>query len=408
LGKKAALPENDSRLRELALVFLRLGATSFGGPAVHIALMEDEFVRRRGWLNRQRYLDLVGATSVIPGPNSTEVALHIGFLRAGLPGLLVAGVCFIGPAVVLTVLLAAAYARYGALPNAKPFLTGMAPVVLAVLLGTVWRLGRPAVKNIPLGVVALLVFGVAVAGANETAALFGGGILGGLWLSVSGRRKGKEGGAAATATLMALWATAKTAQAQAVVAAGTAGASVLTAAAPGLVPLGLFFLKIGAILYGSGYVLIAFLEGGLVHERGWLTQTQLLDAVAAGQFTPGPLFSTATFVGYQIAGLPGALVATVGIFVPAFVFVALLAPRMERLRRIPLLSAFLDAVNVSSLALMAAVAVRLATHTLIDVRAATIAVVALALYARWNVNAAWLVLGGALVGAAAARLMGSA
>ena len=391
--------DSSTRLGEIAVIFLRLGATSFGGPAVHIALMEDEFVRKRGWLDRQQYLDLVGATNVIPGPNSTEVALHVGFLRAGLPGLLVAGVCFIGPAVLLTLLLAAVYVRLGALPNARPFLWGVGPVVLAVLIGTAWRLGRPAVKNVPLSVIALFVFAAAVAGANETAALFSGGILGGLWLYLRDKRTGKGDAAKTTAAAVAaLWAGAKTASAQ-VAVAGAAAASVVTAS-PGLVPLGLFFLKIGAILYGSGYVLIAFLEGGLVHERGWLTQTQLLDAVAAGQFTPGPLFSTATFVGYQIAGVPGALVATVGIFLPAFVFVALLAPQMERLRRLPLLSAFLDAVNVASLALMVAVAVRVgAQHTLLDMRAGAIALIALALYARWNVNAAWLVLGGALAGA---------
>ncbi len=400
------LPARRLRLRELAVIFLRLGATSFGGPAVHIALMEDEFVRKRGWLDRQQYLDLVGATNVIPGPNSTEVALHVGFLRAGLPGLLVAGVCFIGPAVLLTLLLAGLYVRFGALPDARPFLAGVAPIVLAVLLGTVWRLGRPAVKNVPLVVVALLVFGAAVAGANETAVLFGGGICGGLWLFSRDKKEGR-GTAATTAAILAALGTAlgtaqKTARAQIAVT----GAAVSAIAAPGLVPLGLFFLKIGAILYGSGYVLVAFLEGGLVRERGWLTQAQLLDAIAVGQFTPGPLFSTATFVGYQIAGLPGALVATVGIFLPAFVFVALLAPQMERLRRLPLLSAFLDAVNVSSLALMAAVAVRLAPSILTDVRACLLAFAALALYARGNVNAAYLVLGGALVGGAALLLWG--
>lgn len=387
------------RLRELARIFLRLGATSFGGPAVHIALMEDEFVRRRQWLSRQQYLDLVGATNVIPGPNSTEVALHVGFLRAGLPGLLVAGVCFISPAVLMTLLLAALYVRWGALPDARPFLAGIGPVVLAVLLGTVWRLGRGAVKNVPLGLVALLVFAAAVGGANETAALFGGGIAGGLWLFWRKRRGGGDGEAMPAAVIAGATIAGSAARAQVAATGGVgAAAAVTAAAAPGLVPLGLFFLKIGAILYGSGYVLVAFLEGGLVHEHGWLTRTQLLDAVAAGQFTPGPLFSTATFVGYQIAGVPGALVATASIFLPAFVFVALLAPQMERLRRLPLLGAFLDAVNVSSIALLAAVAVRMAASSVVDVRAGAIFLIAVLLYARFNINAAWLVLGGALVG----------
>ncbi len=370
-----------SALRELALVFLRLGATSFGGPAVHIALMEEEFVTRRKWLERQEFLDLVGATNVIPGPNSTEVAIHIGYLRAGLPGLLIAGICFILPAALLTLLMAFLYVRYGALPQAAPFLRGVQPVVLAVLVAVVWRLGRTAVKNGTLAVVGAAVLAASLVGLNELAALFGGGILGMLAL-----RRGKRG--AGTAALLTLGAGG---------AAQAAGGAAAAGGAVGLWPLGLFFLKVGSLLYGSGYVLVAFLEGGLVAEHGWLTQQQLLDAVAAGQFTPGPLFSTATFVGYQIGGLSGALVATAGIFLPSFCFVAALAPLLPRLRRLPGMAAFLDAVNVASLALMAAVAARLAVTTLTDWPAWVILAAAALLGIR-GVNSAWLVLGGGLLG----------
>jgi chromate transporter len=358
-GMDAHDKPGEHRLLEVAGIFLRLGATAFGGPAVHIALMEDEFVTRRRWIERERYLDLVAATSVIPGPNSTEVAIHLGWLRAGFPGLLVAGICFILPAALLTTLLAAFTLRYGALPAVAPFLRGMGPIVLAVLLTAVWRLGRVAIKNAALATIGLLVAGASLAGVGEIPALFGGGLLGMLWLRGAGRPK-------------------------------------ILAAVP-LPLLALFFLKVGGLLYGSGYVLIAFLEGGLVHERGWLTQQQLFDAVAAGQLTPGPVFSTATFVGYQLAGGWGALVATVGIFLPAFVFVAILGPVLPRLRRSPWMAAFLDAVAVSAVALMAAVAVKLALTTLTIWPAWLIALLAVALGLR-GVSSAWLVLGGAALG----------
>lgn len=372
-----------ARLREVAAVFLKLGLTAFGGPAVHIALMEEELVVRRGWLDRERYLDLVGATNVIPGPNSTEVAIHLGFLRAGWPGLIVAGVCFILPAALLITLLAAFYVRYGALPAIQPFLRGIEPAVLAILLIAVWRLGRAAIKNAALVVVGLLVFAAALAGVGELPALFGGGLLGMLWLRAGGAKPAK-----AASVLLLLGAGG-----MACAAGGAAQAQVVPLGA-----LGLFFLKIGSLLYGSGYVLIAFLEGGLVQGHGWLTRAQLLDAIAAGQFTPGPLFTTATFIGYVLAGVPGALVATVAIFLPAFVFVAILGPVLPRLRRVAGVAAFLDAVNVSAIALMAAVALTLARTTLIDWRAGLLALVAGALGLR-GVNTAWLVVGGTASGA---------
>ncbi|MBI1357707.1 MAG: chromate efflux transporter [Acidobacteria bacterium] len=373
----------SARLAEVAVRFLRLGVVAFGGPAAHIALMDDEFVERRRWVSRERFLDLLGATNLIPGPNSTEMTMHLGHDRAGLPGMAVAGACFILPAALITGAIAWAYVEYGALPAVEPFLFGVKPAVLAVILGALWKLGKKALPHWRVAPIAAAVFLAVLAGVGEIPALFAGGLLGMLWL-----RWARPGAATAVLPLNLLL------RKQAWAAAHDLGA----ATGYSLWKLGLFFLKIGSVLYGSGYVLIAFLQGGLVDDLGWLTRQQLLDAVAVGQFTPGPVLTTATFIGYLLGGWPGAAVATLGIFLPSFFFVALLNPVISKLRRSDWTAAFLDAVNAASVALMAAVTLELARTTLVSWQAAVIAVVAAALTFAWKINPAWLVVAGAITG----------
>lgn len=388
------------RLGELAALFLKLGTIGFGGPAAHIAMMEEEVVGRRRWLSREHFLDLVGATNLIPGPNSTEMAIHVGYIRAGWAGLAAAGICFILPAVLITGGFAWAYVTFGSLPLVAPFLYGIKPAVLAVIFAAVCRLGSAAAKGWRLVVVGLAVTLGSLLGINEVIALLLGGAIGMVWLRVSDR--GRPG----SSRLGLIGGGAGLASGAAVNAATASGAGMVAAIGSGLGPsvgvslwsLGLFFLKVGAVLYGSGYVLVAFLEGGLVHNYGWLSQRELLDAIAIGQFTPGPVLSTATFIGYLILGAPGAAVATAAIFLPSFLFVAALNPVVPRLRRSRWTSAFLDAVNVSSVGLMAAVTVKLARATLAAWPAWLIALVAALLGLRWKVNASWLVSGGAIVG----------
>ena len=381
----------------------KLGIIGFGGPASHIAMLEDEAVARRKWLTREHFLDLVGATNLIPGPNSTEMMIHIGYQRAGWPGLIAAGISFVLPAVLLSTLIAWIYVEFGALPAVQPFLAGVKPAVLAVILGALWRLGTTASKpkEAPPTRIALAIIGIAVAvavyiGAPVIWSLIAGGLLGMLALRAM---SGWSGGAAA---LLALpdspyelpWAGQSPASALKLAALLVAAtAPVLTLGA-----LGLFFLKVGSVLYGSGYVLVAFLEGDLVHEYGWLTQQQLLDAIAIGQFTPGPVLSTAAFIGYVLAGIPGAAVSAAAIFAPSFIFVAILNPIVPRLRRSPWMAAFLDAVNVSAVGLMAAVLVRLTGDIVTAWPAAVIALLAAASVLRWRVTSAWVVIGGALLG----------
>jgi len=435
------------RLRELVAVFGKLGVLGFGGPAALIAMMDEEVVGRRQWLTRERFLDLVGATNLIPGPNATEMAIHIGYVRAGWAGLIVAGASLIVPAALITGIFAWAYVRYGSLPRVAPLLYGIQPAVLAVIVAALGRLGRTAVKSWRLATIGLAVTLVSIEGANEVLALFAGGILGMAWLRMADRgrpedptpheqRAGRslspraaakprhalecgkvaEGIAAIPSATLARRrlssprgsarvrraavgvATVGTATSSSAAAATLAAAAAGGAVALSLWRLGLFFLKIGAVLYGSGYVLVAFLEGGLVHDCGWLTQRQLLDAVAAGQITPGPLLSTATFVGYVLLGVPGAVVATVAIFLPSFVFVAALNPLIPRLRESAWMGAFLDAVNISSMGLMAAVTLRLGQASLTAWPAWAIALAAAGVGLRWKVNPAWLVVGGAAAG----------
>ena len=378
-----------NKIGQLLGLFFKLGVTAFGGPAAHITMMEDEVVTRRGWMTRERFLDLIGATNLIPGPNSTEMAIHIGFVRAGIVGLVVAGVSFILPAALLTLGCAWVYDRFQTVPQAEALLYGIKPAVIAVILSAVWRLGKTAAKGPFLIVVGSLVMLLVLFGINEIIALLGGGIVGIVWQLGSRLGKGKMllGFAWFPSGNLALSVTA-------------APSSSVT-----LSSLGLFFLKIGCVLFGSGYVLIAFLQGGLVEQHQWLTQQQLLDAVAIGQFTPGPVLTTATFIGYVLAGPLGALVATLGIFGPSFLFVLATNPLIPRLRQSAVAGAFLDAVNASAIGLMAAVTVELARHTVLDWEAkqidwgaGLIALVSAATLFRYKVNSAWLVLGGAAIG----------
>lgn len=387
--------EPDTSLGTLARLFLKLGFIAFGGPAAHIAMMEDEVVKRRGWIDGQHFLDLIGATNLIPGPNSTEMTMHIGYEQRGWAGLVTAGICFIVPAVFLTGFLGWLYVRYGALPEVEPFLQGIKPAVIAVILNALWRLGKKAVKGwtlVPVGVgtAAALMLGV-----NEVFALLGGGFAGMLWL-VFFARSAKEGGEISGSRrerdskkrrgfLPLLLFSAPSLP--------VAGLQTVS-----LWKLFLFFLKVGAVLYGSGYVLIAFLEGDLVQNYGWLTQQQLLDAIAIGQFTPGPVLTTATFIGYVLGGVPGAAVATLGIFLPSFIFVAMLNPIIPKLRNSKWTAAFLDAINMSAVALMLVVTVELGIAVLTSWIPWVIFALSLVAVFRFKLNAVYLVLGGAVLG----------
>jgi len=368
-------------LRELAVLFLRLGTTAFGGPAAHIAMMEEEVVRRRRWISRAEFLDMLGATNLIPGPNSTEMAIHVGHARAGRLGLLVAGACFVLPAALLTAGIAWAYVRFGTLPQVASVLYGVKPVITVIVLQALWRLGRTAVRSATLGVITLSAVLASALGVHELLVLFGAGAVT-LWLAW--RRRGPSHLAVAAPWLFGipLWAGLP------------AGA---TAAPFSLVALFLFFAKVGSVLFGSGYVLLAFLRADLVERWHWLSNDQLLDAIAVGQFTPGPVFCTATFIGYVLGNAPGALLATVGIFLPAFVFVALSGVILPRVRGSPLAAGFLDGINAASLALMATVTWELARTAIVDGRAIALAA-ASAVGLRWRVNSAWLVLAGGVAG----------
>lgn len=371
-------------LKALALLFLRLGATAFGGPAAHIAMMEEEVVHRRAWISREKFLDLLGATNLIPGPNSTEMAIHIGYLRAGWTGLLVAGACFILPAACIVAAIAWAYVRFGSLPQAAALLYGVKPVVIAVVIQALHRLGKTAVRTPLLAAVGLAALALSAAEVNELAVLFGAGAFVGL-TKVASRSRNPS----ALLTVAAL----------------PIGSAAVSAVVPfGLPSLFLFFLKVGSVLFGSGYVLLAFLRNDLVHRWRWMTEGQLLDAVAVGQLTPGPVFTTATFIGYVLGGPQGALVATLGIFLPAFFFVGISGPLVPRIRQWPVAGAVLDGVNVASLALMTLVSFQLGRAALVDGTTLLLAAASLILLERFRVNSAWLVVGGAVIGLAVAAL----
>jgi chromate transporter len=359
-----------TRLGELARVFGWLGATAFGGPAAHIALMEDACVRRRKWLTHDELVDLIGATNLIPGPNSTELAIHIGHRRAGWLGLVVAGAAFILPAALIVGVLAWVYVAYGALPAAAGVMAGVKPVVVAIVVQAIWNLGKTAMKTAFLGAVGVAAAIAALLGIDELAVL------------------GAAGAAVAIARLgarQAVWLPF-------VGASGAAPAFSLGA-------MFFAFVKIGAVLFGSGYVLVAFLRGDFVDRWHWLTESQLLDAVAVGQVTPGPVFTTATFIGYILGGGIGAVLATIGIFLPAFVFVAISGPLLPKLRNSKLAGAVLDGVNVASVGLMAAVTVQLAHAAIVDVPTAVAGLAAAAILVRYRPNPTWLVAAGAALGA---------
>ena len=357
------------RVGEVARLFLKLGVIGFGGPAAHIALMEDEVVRRRQWLTRAQFLDLLGATNLIPGPNSTEMAIHIGFARAGWPGLVAGGACFILPAMLITLGLATTYARYGRLPEAGWILYGVKPVIIAVVVQASWSLARKALATPLAAAVALAVLVLSLRGANEVALLFAAAL--GLPLLRGRGAGGRRPGAGPGRRALRPRTLARP--------AGLALPAAAPASASAILPqLALVFLKVGSILFGSGYVLLAFLRPDLVERTRWLTDAQLLDAVAVGQLTPGPVLTTATFVGYLVARVPGAIVATVAIFLPSFVFVALSSPFVPRLRRSPWAGAFLDGANAASVALMAAVTWELGRAAVVDWLTAALALVAAA------------------------------
>jgi chromate transporter len=382
--------DRPRRLREVAQVFLRLGLIGFGGPAAHIAMMRDDVVQRRRWLDDDAFLDLLGATNLIPGPNSTEMSIHLGYLRAGWPGLIVGGVCFIVPAMVIVTAIAWGYVRFGQLPAAEWLLYGVKPVVLALIVHALWSLGRRAVRGPLTAAVGLAVLALSLAGGNEIILLFGGGLVV-LLVSSLRRRTSPPWGAALPALVLGLPA-----------AAGAAAVVV-----PSLLLLFLTCLKIGSVMYGSGYVLLAFLRADFVTRLGWLTDHQLLDAIAVGQVTPGPLFTSATFIGYLIGGLPGAVLGTLGIFLPSFLFVLLSRPLLPRLRRSPSLSTLLDGVNVAALGLMAAVGLQLARASLVDGPTLALGLASMACLAWGRVNPTWIVLGGGVLGVAL-RALGSA
>ena len=374
--------QQKQRLKELALVFLKLGTIAFGGPVAHIAMMDDEVVKRRQWLSEEKLLDLLGVTNLIPGPNSTEVAIHIGYERAGWRGLIIAGSCFILPAMLIVWMLAAVYARYQKIPEVGWLLYGIKPVIIAIIVQALWKLGKKAAKDIPTTVAGVGVIVAFFLGVNEILLLLLGGL--GVMLVKSLWRGGRG-----TVGAWLLPVSGVLAQ---------AGNSPASAVPKNWLSIFLLFLKIGSVLYGSGYVLLAFLQRELVERTQWLTSQQLLDAIAIGQFTPGPVFTTATFIGYLLGGNPGAIAGTIGIFLPAFVLVGVINPWVPKLRQSAWVSSFLDGVNAASLGLMAAVTYTLGRAALVDWLTLVLALLSAIAVFRFKVNSAWLVLAGGVVG----------
>lgn len=369
----------NDRLLEIAFLFLKLGSLAFGGPAAHIAMMEDEVVKRRNWMSREKLLDLLGVTNLIPGPNSTELAIHIGYERAGWQGLIVAGTCFILPAMAIVWLLAAIYTQYQTVPQVGWLLYGIKPTIIAIVIQALVKLGKSAIKDIPTGIAAATVIALFFLGANEILLLLLAGV--GVML-VKNWQQSRGISPAFLLPFSGLFAQI----------------SNQSVKAPDSLSIFFLFLKIGSVLYGSGYVLLAFLQRELIDRSQWLTSQQLLDAVAIGQFTPGPVFTTATFIGYLLAGNAGAIAATIGIFLPAFVLVALVNPWVPKLRKSPWTSGFLDGVNAASLGLMAVVTWELGLAALVDWLTIALALISLLLLLRFKINSAWLVLGGGIVG----------
>ncbi|HMR86803.1 MAG TPA: chromate efflux transporter [Saprospiraceae bacterium] len=364
-------------IKEIVKLFLKLGFIGFGGPAAHIAMMQDEVVVKRKWMNEQHFLDLLGATNLIPGPNSTEMAIHIGYDRGGWKGLILAGLCFILPAVFITGFFAWLYKQYGQLPEVQPFVYGIKPAIIAIILGAIFPLAKKSLKSLELLIIGLVVLVFAVLQINEIYLMFGAGSFA-LFLAFFRLNKQNTLKSFVPITLFQLTNT-----------------SILTATNANLFWI---FLKIGSILYGSGYVLFAFLDTELV-ATGLITRQQLIDAIAVGQFTPGPVFSSVTFIGYQINDISGAVIATVAIFLPSFVFVALLNPMVKKMRNSHLFSAFLDAVNVASVAIIIAICFDMSKDSITDWRTIIIGILSIGVTFNYkNVNSAFVVLGGSIVG----------
>jgi len=391
----ADAPHPQGRVGEVARLFLRLGFTAFGGPAAHVALFRDEVVTRRRWITDAHFLDLLGATNLIPGPNSTEMAIHVGYVRAGWRGLLAAGLCFVLPAALIVLGLAVLYVEYGTTPAAEWLLYGIKPVIIAIIAQAMWGLFRTALKGWGLAVLGAAVFALYLAGVSEILLLLGGGVLYMLVYNADRLRRTHWRVGALALAMPGLPGT---------LLASTAATAAAAASPVSLLTLFLIFLKIGSVLYGSGYVLLAFLRGDFVERLGWITNQQLLDAVAVGQVTPGPLFTAATFIGYLVGGFSGALLATAGIFLPSFLFVWISNPFIPRLRRSVWLSGLLDGVNVAALGLMAAVTLELGVSAIRDAITMALALASAVLLIRFRVRSTWLIAGGGLVGLACALL----
>lgn len=367
-----------NRIKEIATVFFKLGCVAFGGPAAHIAMMDKEIVEKRKWMDREHFLDLIGATNLIPGPNSTEMTMHCGHERGGIPGLFAAGISFIFPAVVITGIFAWLYTSYGELPEVTPFLAGIKPAVLAIIASAIFKLGKKAIKNYELLALGILVVTAGITGLNEIAALLLGGIAGTLYFTLKHMAKARKAMFVNPIGLITL------------VSYGVQGLSTFK--------IFWSFLKVGAILYGSGYVLFAYLDAELV-QNGWLSRPELLDAIAVGQFTPGPVLSTATFIGWQLGGLPGALAATAGIFLPSFLFVWFLNPLVPKMRQSRILGYFLDCVNVAAVGIMLAVLYKMGSDSITDWRTALVAILSTVAVFGWKkLSVIWVVTGGSLLG----------
>ncbi|MBC7880848.1 MAG: chromate efflux transporter [Anaerolineae bacterium] len=369
-----SLPDDQRDLWDLARLFLKLGFTAFGGPAAHIAMMRKEVVEKRQWFDEESFLDLIGASNLIPGPTSTEIAFYIGLRRAGWLGLLITSTCFILPAAGMVLAFAWAYVQFGATPQAAGLLYGIKAAVVAIIVEALWKLGRKALKGRLLICVGLVVLGLYLAGINVLVLLLGGGlfVVAVRWRTLPKRLNGIP--------LLAILP------------------AVAVAEPFSLLGLFLTFLKIGGVLYGGGYVLLAFLRADFVDRLGWLTDKQLLDAVAVGQFTPGPVFTTATFVGYLTGGWAGAIVATIGIFLPSLIYVSVLSPYLDQLRKRQWTSDLLDGVNVAALALMAGVGWELARSAVFDLFTGVVSFVCAVLLLRFQVNSAWLLAGAGVAG----------
>jgi chromate transporter len=372
------MTKKKGTLIEIATVFFKMGCFAFGGPAAHIAMMDQEIIQRRKWMSREHFLDLIGATNLIPGPNSTEMTMHCGHERGGILGLFVAGISFIFPAVLITGILAYLYVEYGAIPDVKNFIIGIKPAVIAVIAGAIFKLGKKALKSVELGVLgALVVVASMLPNTNEVLVLLGAGIIGAVYFYTKSKSEKSKLNLLPLALL----------KVPTVVGSNVLSTTVFWK-----------FLKVGCILYGSGYVLFAYLDAELV-QTGLLSRRELLDAIAVGQFTPGPVLSTATFIGYQLAGLWGAIAATIGIFLPSFLFVLLLNPLIPKMRQSKFLSGFLDSVNIAAVGIMLAVLFNMGQASIFDWRTGLIAAASLFFtFGPKKIGAMWIIAGGAGLG----------